>query len=96
MRREIIFITFLITLAMVLGLGIPFWPLILFAIAIAAFYAPLYVAFILALLADLTYGPPLGLMAPLVGLFFIFAVVCYFIKLFALNFILERGDSTRI
>lgn len=96
MKRETIFIAFLITLALIVGLGIPFWPLILFAITIAAFYAPLYVAFILALLSDLIYGPPVGLLAPVTGLFFIFAVVCYFIKLFALNFILERGDSTRI
>jgi hypothetical protein len=65
MKRETIFITFLIVLSIVLGLGIPFWPCILFAIALAAFYARFYVAFILALLADLTYGQPVGLCDPL-------------------------------
>jgi hypothetical protein len=96
MKKQTLGLSILLCACVIFGLFIPFWPLVFVAIALAALYTPLYVAVALALAADLLFGVPTGILSPLHFLFFIFALSCYFMKLFALRFIREREDFNRI
>lgn len=77
----------------VLGLFSPLWPLVPAGVALLVLYGHTTWGLLIALTADLLYGPPAGALALVHFPFFIFAVACVGLRALALSFILPRGRA---
>jgi hypothetical protein len=74
------------------GLLFSFWPLVLAGIALLVLYGHTAFGVSAALLFDLIYGEPTGVLAFLYFPFILFALLCVVLRIVALRVILPRGD----
>ncbi|MEK7109580.1 MAG: hypothetical protein AAB919_04110 [Patescibacteria group bacterium] len=79
-----------------LGFLLPFWPLSVVGILLAAGWGRWFAALLIGLLLDLAWGAPLGLTHFLYFPFTLSAVVAALIRLWIARYLLDRAPQERL
>ena len=76
------------------GFLLPFWPLSVLGIALAAFTGRWMLAIVLGLLLDIAYGAPVGRWQMLYIPFTLAALVCTFLRYIASRYMRKKYQDT--
>ena len=92
MNKMNVLVLVLAFLSMSAGLLFSFWPLIPVGIAFLVLYGHTTIGITSALLFDIVFGAPVGLLGFLHFPFLLFAVLCVVLRVLSIRLVLPRGD----
>ncbi len=78
------------------GFFLPFWPLIVLGVVVAALSGRWIFAMLMALLIDVALGPPHGVLHMLYVPFTLLALLCALAHYFLSGYFLDRGSPDRL